>query len=210
VDDRTYDSAKILVEKFNRRTADTRANKRLSELGRREAIASDYEKTTAQVSEIKHAAVERDETRRKQLAQRLFGLKPGESGSDVVAYRDAVDRAGKASTAAQLGELMEAADVANDKTLLRAAAARAHTLGGGLVGESFRGLVQAYVGDVGGQAVADLEEHDQLTSSASMTQRTVDALATSIPKPKELDDRHVPDATVPTPPQPGDHRSSFG
>jgi hypothetical protein len=209
VNDRTKDQCRRIVEQYNARLTATRGDKRLSEAGRKADIAADHEKTKAELAEIKHAAAEQTEARRKQLAQRLFGVRPGESGSDLVAYRDAQDRAGKASTAAALGELMEAADVANDKTLLRAAAARAHTLGGGLVGESFRGLVQAYVGDVGGQAVADLDEHDRLTSSSSMTQRTIEGMETSIAKPSELTDRHVADDTDPGP-QPGDYRTASG
>jgi hypothetical protein len=209
MDDRTKDAARRHVEGFTARLADIRANRRLSEVGKRETIKEDYEKTKAQISAIKHEAAAQGESRQTQLQRRLFGLKPGQSGSDTVAHRDAVDRAAQAKTADALAELMQAASLANDQSLIRAAAGRAHRLSGGVGGEKFRPLVRAYVDDQGGQAVSDLEEYTQLTSSASKAEAMIESMATSLSRPKELDDRHVPDATPPGP-QPGDYRTASG
>ena len=209
MDDRTYDQSRRLVEQFTARLTTTRGNKRLSEAGKRADIAADYEKTKAQISAIKHEAAAQGESRQTQLQRRLFGLKPGQSGSDTVAHRDAVDRVAQAKTADALADLMESASLANDQSLIRAVAGRAHRLSSGIGGEKYRGLVQAYVAEEGGQAVADLDEYTQLTSSASKSQAMVESMATSLSKPSELSDSRVPNATVPGP-QPGDYRTASG
>jgi hypothetical protein len=203
------DQCRRIVEKYNARLTATRADKRLSEAGRKADIAADHEKTKAQLAEIKHAAAEQGESRQTVLQRRMFGIKPGQSGGDVIAYRDAVDRVGKAKTAADLAQLMTTASEVGDNVMLRAAAGRAQRLGGGLGGEPYRNLAHAYIAEEGSQAVSDLEEYTRLTSSASKTQAMVEAMGTSISRPKELDDRHVADDTDPGF-QPGDYHTAAG
>jgi len=191
VDDTTRDNIRQHIDTYNKTLATVRADKNLSELGRRNAVKAAYEDAQAKVRALR-AKVDADQaTRRHNLERRLFGLDPLAGPSDVISFRDAQDRVSRAKSADELGELMEQAHASGDKTLLKAAFAMANRRSRGALGaDDWAGLVEEYVAEHP-SAAGDLAEYRAMNSTDSLTVSFAERLATSVSRPAELQDRRV-------------------
>jgi hypothetical protein len=119
------EQVKRRVGVYRERLAEIRADKSLSPLGKRRAIADLYQATRSVVDPLRKEIAELDTTSVRGLEQRLFGMPSGADPAVVIAYRDAQDRVSAVRRPEELGELMERAASSGDETLLQAGAAHA-------------------------------------------------------------------------------------
>jgi uncharacterized protein YidB (DUF937 family) len=191
MDQTTREQCRQAVSAYNAKLQHIRADRTLSELGRREAIRAAYDQTVQTVSKAKAEDAAKRETQRSGLQRQLFGLSPAATPDEVVAYRDAQDRVAQVKDATALGELMQRAHDAGDRQLLKAAAAHAFASSRSINGgQHFGQLVDEYAEQTA--TGRTLEEYRAVLSTASATASTVEALETTPPVPAELRDRHVP------------------
>lgn len=194
LDDSTRDQLAQRASNYRARIAAIRADSGLSESGKRAALATAYEQAKDYATKARGKADESTASRQRQLEKSLFGLGPAANDSTIVAYRDAQDRVAQVKNPEQLGQLMERAFVAGDRTLLQAGFAHAWEQGRDPLGGSrWRPLLDEYVHEFPSTA-APLAELEELTSGASRTAQLGEQIATGIPKPPELDRPMVSDS----------------
>ena len=186
LDQQTRETLAGKVTAFNTKLKAIREDETLSDLGKRRAIESLYNDTKGNVDGLRGKAESSAYSRRKTLENRLFGIAPGATASDVIAYRDAQDRVARVSDPQKLGELMERASSIGDKTLLKAAFHHAYTRSHDLVSSDLWGAIVAeYVDQNPGDGDA-LQEYGDMTSSVGLTANLTEHMTTSITKPAEL------------------------
>lgn len=194
LDDNTRNHLAQRASNYRARIAAIRADTGLSASGKRAALATAYEEARNYASKVRGKAEESTASRKRQLEKSLFGLGPAANDSTIVAYRDAQDRVAQVKNPEELGQLMERAFVAGDRTLLQAGFAHAWEQGRNPLGGSrWRPLVDEFVSEFPSQA-APLSELEELASSAGLTAQLGEQVATGIPKPPELDRPMVDDS----------------
>jgi hypothetical protein len=199
VDETTLDRITRLITDFNAQVAKIRADKHLSDLGRHDKIVALTDKTRDEATRLRGDADAKAGARRKALQQRLFGLSPHASSSDVISYRDAQDRVERVKDPEELGNLMERAATIGDRSLLKAGFAKAFERSrNALNGGKWEGLVSEYVNDFP-EVADDVSEYQQLTSSRALTAEFAERMATSVPTPPEYHDRSVLSDETPKP-----------
>ncbi|MGV9600793.1 hypothetical protein ACWDR1_29450 [Streptosporangium sandarakinum] len=196
LDSRTRERLEATVRDFNAQLAEIRDNPQLSELGKREQIRELYDQAKPIVEQLRAEATKTTQTTVADLERRLFGLADNDPTA-VISYRDAVDRVAAIKTPTELGEVMERAHRSGDATLLRAGFHHAFRKSRDPLGsDDWQHLVNEYV-EHNPDAGDDLAQLQHLTSPRGKTAQFAEMLATSIARPKELDDRHQPSDQVP-------------
>lgn len=184
------------VRAYNAQVADIRANPLLSERGKREQIKDLYDQHKTAVDTMRAHADKTQQTTAGDLERRLFGMTSTDPGA-VISYRDAADRVSSIKTPAELADLMTRAHHAGDEQLVRAGFAKAWQESKNPLGsEEWDGLVRTHV-ELNPAIEDDLTQLAEITSSRGKTAQFVERLATSISKPKELDDRREASDEVP-------------
>jgi hypothetical protein len=175
------------VGAYRERLAEIRADKTLSPLGKRRAIAEVYAATKAEVDPMRQAIAERETTSVRGLERRLFGMSRGADPSEVIAYRDAVDRVSAIRRPGELGELMQRAATTGDDTLLRAAAAHAWQQSQKpLASDDWAPLVDEYMNENPGLQT-DFEALLDANTALGPTRTMLETMALSMgAEPKEL------------------------
>lgn len=168
-----------------------RADKTLSPLGKRRALEALYGQVNPVVDGLRQQLDQSEYAGRQQLERRLFGLPAQAAATDVVAYRDALDRVAKATRPEDLGELMERAAHSGDTMLLRAAAGRAWERSRDPLASDGWGALVAEYGAQNPDAGGDLEALTAASGSRSATERFAERLAMEVARPKELDTREA-------------------
>lgn len=99
----------------------------LSDTGKREKIDSERTQAKSELSALRTRETELIEAKRQSLERRLFGLTTTNSTdpNQLIAYRDAQDRASKLTEVAAATALFESATRSGDRTLAAAVVARA-------------------------------------------------------------------------------------
>ncbi len=193
LDDTTRNQLTARASNYRARIAAIRADTGLSESGKRAALATAYEEARDYASRVRGKAEESTASRKRQLEKSLFGLSPAASDSSVVALRDAQDRVAGISNPEQLGELMERALIAGDRTLLLAGFSHSYQQSRNpLGGSKWRPLLDEYIHEFPSTA-EPLAELEELGGSAGLTAQLGEQIATGIPKPPELDRPMVSD-----------------
>lgn len=191
MDDQTLERITSKIADFNTQLAKIRADKHLSDLGRRERIVALTDATRAEAARLRGDADAKAGAQRKALERRIFGLSPAASSSDVISFRDAQDRVERVKSAEELASLMERAATTGDRALLRAGFAKAFERSrNALSGGQWEGLVSEYVNDHP-EVADDVREYEQLSSSRALTAEFAERMATSVPTPPEYHDRSV-------------------
>lgn len=103
-----------------------RESRTLSDHGRKLEMAKALGEHRKKAAGLREQFGAEAKARRKELHQRLFGLP---SGGDVLAFRDAADRADQLSKAEDAQKMLERAELAGDSLLVRAITGRAHERG---------------------------------------------------------------------------------
>ena len=115
-----------LVDNYSQTQAEVAADPNLTEIGKREAIAPLHEEVTAKVSALRAREKEAVTRKREALEKSLFGISAG-SSHDVVAYRDAQDRARQLRSVEDAQEAYTDALRSDDHVLAKAILSRALT-----------------------------------------------------------------------------------
>ena len=136
-----YDDKKAAVARIQRRLdeqLDTIRNTRsYSDKGRKAEMAKAVLAARAQVEELRSGFVAERETRRKNLERIAFGIIGEPSAFDLMAARDAQDRAAKISTAEDAKAMLHRANQSNDESLAKAVAQAAFNKGWTEVANNF-------------------------------------------------------------------------
>ena len=118
-----YDGQKAAVASIQRRLdgqLDTIRNTRsYSDAGRKAEMAKAVLAARAQVERLKSEFAAERETRRDNLHRIIFGSPSGASASEMIANRDARDRAAQISTPEDAKEMLRRANQNGDESLAR-------------------------------------------------------------------------------------------
>ena len=115
------------IQKRGARTRDiVNSDRTLSDVGKREKLDEAAAQTKASLSDLRARHNELVTKKRESLERELFGLKGTASDpNQLIAYRDAQDRAAKLPDSAAATALLASANQSGDRTLAAAVVARA-------------------------------------------------------------------------------------
>jgi hypothetical protein len=125
-----------IQSRLDRTVESLRSNTSLSEKGRRVEMAKATVEARKMVDRVKAEVVTARKQTRDQLVRHLFGLAPGEG--DILAMRDAQDRAAKLETHEAASGALRQAQLAGDRSMAKAITHHAVTNG-------WTGVVDQYV-----------------------------------------------------------------
>lgn len=123
------------------RTSDTLTNDNtLTDVGKRAKLDSEHQQVSAKLSDLRKKETELITAKRQSLEKRLFGLSSVTSSDpgQVIAYRDAQDRAARLTQSDDAAELFASAVRSDDATLAAAILARA-------LANGWNGIVAEYI-----------------------------------------------------------------
>lgn len=163
-----------------------RADDRLSADGKRGAIARATLSARADMRTLRQGADAREEQERHEAQYRLFGVGTRGVGTDLLAARDAHDRAERITSPAEAAQLLDRAERTGDISLGRAVFARVFdmSIGGGELSGQWGTLGAAYL-DKHPEAREDADLLAAL-ASPSVEDRGRDRLATELMLPDEV------------------------
>jgi hypothetical protein len=145
---------------FSREADEIRDNPSYSHEGRQREIAKVFLAHRKKAADLRNEFTAASKARRLELERRLFGLP---AGGDVLAYRDAVDRADAIRSTEGAESMLARAQRSGDTLLARAVAAHAFNRGWNTVASSYAveaGHTAALdeLGDLRGSTVSSLGE----------------------------------------------------
>jgi hypothetical protein len=175
-----YTQSKAVVAGIQQRLDETvagiRSNKSLNEAGRRREIARATIEARKRAAKQKAAFVAEREQQRDAMRRIAFGnCSDDTNGSDLIATRDARDRAEKLETPEAAQKMLDAALLHSDEPLAKAVAARAHSRG-------WREVVDHYSQMFDREVFID--RLDEIPSGANTS--TADTLVFRVRPPQEL------------------------
>ena len=97
----------------------------LSREGKRRAMARETITARNTLAQLRSTSDTRGAQQRRDLERKLFGIGTRTSGTDVIAHRDAADRAAECKTPAEARRLLSRAETTGDQQLARAVFAEA-------------------------------------------------------------------------------------
>lgn len=117
------------------RTSDILTNDNtLTENGKRTKLESEHQQVSAKLSDLRKKETELITAKKQSLEKRLFGLSSVTNDpSQIIAYRDAQDRAAKLTQSEDATDLFASAIRSDDATLAAAIVARALANGWGTI-----------------------------------------------------------------------------
>jgi hypothetical protein len=190
----TPTEADEIRQTYNTRIEELRGRKDLSEEGRRRQMAKAKLEADAKFRAIREKESTDRDARRDSLVKRLFGSEASVSdGAQLLAVRDALNRADDAKSPADARKLLRLARMSGDETLARATAARAYqgirgSLGGAR--ESWGAVLNEFAaGDpVTLERVGELLEIDAVGESRGrvLTQQLLGQMRAHATTPPEL------------------------
>lgn len=136
-----YDGPKAAVAGIQRRLNDTieeiRSNRSYTPQGRKREMARAVMNARKQADKLKADTVAQRESRRSNLERLAFGIVGEPTPSELMATRDAQDRAAKLSTAEDAATMLHRANQSNDETLAKAVAQAAFNRGWASVANNY-------------------------------------------------------------------------
>ena len=184
LNDKERATAAEVQQRLRRTVSVIRANPNLSPQGKRSAIARATLEARAGMAELRSASDARDSARRADLEFRLFGLGTKDGSTDVLAARDARDRASRIKTPGEAAQLLAGANRAGDTSMARAIFERAWDMAPADPGGHWAGVARSYL-DNRPAAQRDAAELAGLLDGTS-ADRFRDRVATEILPPDEV------------------------
>jgi hypothetical protein len=119
--------AERIQNQWARTSGSTMADETLTDIGKRNKLDTEHERVKARLSDLRKKETELITAKKQSLEKSLFGLSSVTSSDpgQIIAYRDAQDRAARLTIAADAEEVFAAATRSDDKTLAAAVLARA-------------------------------------------------------------------------------------
>ncbi|WP_238422694.1 hypothetical protein [Gordonia sp. 'Campus'] len=123
--------AEQVRNQYERETQAINNDTSLSDSGKRERVSAYHDAAKAKMQKLRQNEVKLVEDRKQQLSQDLFGLSSTTSSdpNQIIAYRDAQDRASKIESGEEAQRLLDSATLSGDKSLTSAILARAFNEG---------------------------------------------------------------------------------
>lgn len=152
------------IQKRWARTSDSLNNDNtLTDIGKRAKLDSEHDQVSAKLSDLRRKETELIAAKKQSLERRLFGLSSVTSSdpNQIIAYRDAQDRAARLNSPDDAQEVFAAAIRSDDKTLAAAVLAKA-------VANGWSGIVNEYVkqNPAAGDDLDDLAEIQRYSSNS--------------------------------------------
>jgi hypothetical protein len=134
----------------------------LSDIGKRAKLNTDQERARTQLTDLRKKETELVAAKKQSLEKLLFGLSSSDP-NQIIAYRDAQDRAGRITNLDDAREMFSRATLSGDKTLAAALLGRA-------LENEWNSIVDEYVkqNPAAGDALADLAEIQRYNSNSFM------------------------------------------
>lgn len=148
------------------------ASPRFTDTGRRQELAKTVLAHRKQAKALRDGCTISNDDSRAKLTQKLFGMPANADGTQMLVYRDAIDRAEQLRSPEQLDRALTRAVAMGDNLLARAVAGRAHELG-------VRSVAEKYAETAG--LDHDFDELNALPSSQLVSTATF-----GLPMPTEL------------------------
>lgn len=162
-----------------------RSDTKLSEAGKREAIAREWWNSRKTIKSLEAGELSSINRGREDLYTRLFGADGFQTGTDIISQRDAADRAARISSPEEAQALLDAARRTGDSTLGKAIAARAYS-------ERWIGTLEHWAGGDATveQSVTTLYEMDARGTNGTkgVAQLLEHGMAFDVGKPREIAD----------------------
>jgi hypothetical protein len=179
------EKASAVLRQLNSSVAAIKADKRLTAKAKASDLARAYLRARNSMEAVKADLAKQEAAQVDKLSRRVFGNEP-KTGSDIIAARDADDRAARLGDAEEAKAALARAEKNNDAGLARAIALRAYQesrtpFGGSGWGDVLRG----YSGSRPGVA-EDVAELARITTS-SLQQDFMNGIQLHVMKPNELD-----------------------
>jgi hypothetical protein len=112
--------AATIQQQHARRVAAIRSDAHLSPQGKRARIAAASVAARDQLAALRHTSDARNTQLRRDLEFKLFGVGARDGGTDILAARDARDRASRVKTPAEAAQLLASAQRVGDTSMARA------------------------------------------------------------------------------------------
>jgi hypothetical protein len=160
------DDLRAQAERIQNRWARTNdgsamADETLSDIGKRAKLDAERERVSAKLSDLRKQETQLIAAKKQSLEKSLFGLSTVTSSDpgQIIAYRDAQDRAARLTIAADAQEVFASAMRSDDQTLAAAIVARALNAG-------WSSIISAYIEQhpSAGENLADLAKLGQYDS----------------------------------------------
>lgn len=119
-----------------------RNNPRLTDAGKKVEIAAAYKRARDVTRSVRDRVSAEDARKRANLEPVLFGAGSQPNGSEVLAYRDAMDRAMACRSADDLARLLDGARLTGDRLLQKAAFTVAWQKADDTIGRGYVGIVE--------------------------------------------------------------------
>jgi hypothetical protein len=153
--------AERIQNQWARTNGSTMADEILTDIGKRTKLDTERERVQTKLSDLRKKEKELIAAKKQSLEKSLFGLSSVTSSDpgQIIAYRDAQDRAARLTIAADAQEVFAAAIRSDDKTLAAAVLARALSNG-------WSGIIAEYVKQhpAAGDDLEDLRKLEQYSS----------------------------------------------
>jgi hypothetical protein len=177
------EQAQRIQSRYSENLDGIRTDKSLSDEGKKQAIATEYEATQKQLKSLREEADRAATTRRHDLQRRAFGIVGNTDPQTAISYRDAQDRAAGIEPRDESAalSLMHRASLSGDTILAKAIAARATDNGWGEVLQAY-----AEMDPAAAQAIDELAAISNANSSRGRTAQFHAQLLFSASKPREL------------------------
>jgi hypothetical protein len=187
----TYaERADQLRKQYAARLEALRNRKDLSDEGRQRHIAKLKVETSDAMRQLTKDDNEATEQRKRRLLDRVFGNAAVPS-SQVVAHRDALDRAAKIQTAKEAADALELARFTGDHQLARAVAMRAYdrAQGPSVVSREWATVIDRWAEDEAPSVHEALTELSQ--GAQTHTERMLQRMQFSVSTPRELEGKNA-------------------
>lgn len=182
------EQASQLKKQYTARLEALRNRRDLSDEGRKRQIAKLQVETKDAMRKLAQANNEATEQRQRRLLDRVFGT-TGALPSQIVAQRDAMDRAAKIKTADEAAKALELARFTGDHTLAKAIAMRTYDFATGdrAISGEWVDVLNRWAQDEAPAIDEALTELSQIhADQAAPSTRLTQGMQFSIPDPSEL------------------------
>ncbi|MFD0417285.1 hypothetical protein [Streptomyces sp. NPDC127108] len=187
LDDTSFARISKLVEQYNAKSKKIRDDDNLSHVGKQRALAALYVQHRDQIGDIREKANQAYTNRKGYLMGEVFGVHGATNPAEVMAMRDAMDRAADIDTPAKARRMFQQAHLTGDEYLRRAIAATAFDRRGDSdLGDHWAGLFNDYAQTQDDRRQGLVAELDQLHQANGKRARLQENILCNLSKPSEL------------------------
>lgn len=187
LDDVSFSKISKLVEQYNAKSKKVRDDDNLSAVGKQRALAKLYVQHRDEINGIREKANAAYQNRKGYLMGEVFGVHGATNPTEVMAMRDAMDRAADIDTPAKARRMFQQAHLTGDEYLRRAIAATAFERRGDTdLGDHWTSLFNDYAETQDERRQGLVAELDQLHQANGKRARLQENILCNLSRPSEL------------------------